>query len=105
MRTDFPAPILTPSDLRAALAVRGITQQGFARLTGRNPRTIRRWCDERRTAPYDIFTATFITVALDAFDRSNQAAASDGPASSFEADAPSNPTASPDPASSSPSNP
>lgn len=90
MRTDIPAPILTPSDLRDALAVRGITQQGFARLTGRNPRTIRRWCDERRLAPFDIFTATFIGVALDAFDRSNQAAASNDPA------------ASPDPASSSP---
>lgn len=61
-------PILFPSDLREALAVRGITQQGFARLTGRNPRTIRRWCDERRLAPYDIFTSTFITVALDKFD-------------------------------------
>lgn len=95
MRTDFSAPILTPSDLRDALAVRGITQQGFARITGRNPRTIRRWCDERRSAPFDIFTATFINVALDKFDASVTATASDGPASSVEADAPSNPTASP----------
>ena len=86
-------PILFPSDLRAALAVRGITQQGFARITGRNPRTIRRWCDERRLAPFDIFTATFITVALDKFDASVTATASNGPA------------ACPDPASSSPSNP
>lgn len=68
--------ILTASDLRAALSERGISQQGFARLTGRNPRTVRRWCDERRLEPFDIFTATFITVALDRFD------ASIGPASS-----------------------
>jgi len=68
--------VLTTSDLRAALSERGISQQGFARLTGRNPRTVRRWCDERRLEPFDIFTATFITVALDRFD------ASIGPASS-----------------------
>lgn len=86
-------PVRTPFDLREALSARGITQQGFARITGRNPRTIRRWCDERRSDPFDIFTATFINVALDAFDRSNQAAASNDPA------------ASPDPASSPPSNP
>jgi len=68
--------VLTTSDLRAALSERGISQQGFARLTGRNPRTVRRWCDERRLEPFDIFTATFITVALDRLD------ASVGPASS-----------------------
>ena len=62
--------ILTPLDLRAALSERGISQQGFARLTGRNPRTVRRWCDERRLDPFDIFTATFITVALDRLDAS-----------------------------------
>lgn len=62
--------ILTPLALRAALSERGITQQGFARLTGRNPRTVRRWCDERRLEPFDIFTATFITVSLDRFDAS-----------------------------------
>ena len=80
MRTDIPAPILTPLDLREALAARGITQQGFARITGRNPRTIRRWCDERRSEPFDIFTATFIGVALDKFDASVTATASDDPA-------------------------
>lgn len=62
--------ISRPSDLRAALSKRGLTQQGFARLTGRNPRTIRRWCDERRPEPFDVFTRTFITVALDRFDAS-----------------------------------
>jgi hypothetical protein len=61
----------TPRQLRAALSKRGITQQGFARLTGRNPRTVRRWCDERRPEPFDVFTRTFITVALDRFDASD----------------------------------
>ena len=102
MRTEIPAPILTPLDLREALAVRGITQQGFARITGRNPRTIRRWCDERRLAPFDIFTATFITVALDKFDKTTGTL---DPASSMGSDASADPAASPDPASSSPSNP
>lgn len=80
MTSTSALPVRTPLDLRAALAVRGITQQGFARLTGRNPRTIRRWCDERRLAPFDIFTATFITVALDKFDASVTATASNDPA-------------------------
>lgn len=93
MTSTSALPILFPLDLREALAVRGITQQGFARLTGCNPRTIRRWCDERRSSPFDIFTSTFITVALDKFDASVTATASDDPA------------ACPDPASSSPSNP
>lgn len=70
--------ILTPLDLRAALSERGITQQGFARLTGRNPRTVRRWCDERRLEPFDIFTATFISVALTTID---QGKSSDAPTS------------------------
>ena len=73
--------VLTPLDLREALSARGITQQGFARLTGRNPRTVRRWCDQRRSDPFDIFTATFITVALDTFDASVTATASTDPAS------------------------
>jgi hypothetical protein len=70
--------ILTASDLRAALSERGISQQGFARLTGRNPRTVRRWCDERRLEPFDIFTATFISVALTTID---QGKSSDAPTS------------------------
>jgi hypothetical protein len=92
MNATSPLLVLTPTDLRAALAARGITQQGFARITGRNPRTIRRWCDERRLAPFDIFTRTFITVALDTFDKTT---ATLDPASSMGADASSNPTASP----------
>jgi len=70
--------VLTTSDLRAALSERGISQQGFARLTGRNPRTVRRWCDERRLEPFDIFTATFISVALTNID---QGKSSDAPTS------------------------
>ena len=92
MNATSPLLVLTPSDLRAALAVRGITQQGFARLTGRNPRTIRRWCDERRLDPFDVFTRTFITVALDKFDK---ATGTLDPTASIGADASSNPTASP----------
>jgi hypothetical protein len=92
MNATPPLLVSTPLDLREALAARGITQQGFARLTGRNPRTIRRWCDERRLAPFDIFTRTFITVALDKFDKTTGTL---DPAASIGADASSNPTASP----------
>lgn len=91
MNATSPGLVLTPSDLREALSARGITQQGFARITGRNPRTIRRWCDERRLDPFDIFTRTFITVALDTFDKTT---ATLDPTSSM------GPDASPEPASS-----
>jgi hypothetical protein len=82
MNATSPLLVLTPTDLRAALAARGITQQGFARITGRNPRTIRRWCDDRRLAPFDIFTRTFIGVSLDKFDeaRAKDHGSGDAPA-------------------------
>ena len=41
---DFPR---TPSQIRAALESRRLSQQSLARMIGVAPRTVRRWCDTR----------------------------------------------------------
>lgn len=58
----------TAAGLRAALESRGLTQQALARLTGCDPRTIRRWCDPRRTAPLRPAPVALIRAALTQHD-------------------------------------
>jgi len=58
----------TPAWLRAALESRGLSQQALARLTGCDPRTIRRWCDPRRTAPLRPAPVALIRAALTRHD-------------------------------------
>lgn len=58
----------TPAWLRAALESRGLTQQALARLTGCDPRTIRRWCDPRRAAPLRPAPVALIRSALTRHD-------------------------------------
>lgn len=88
--------IYLPADLRAALSERGLSQQGFARLVGCNPRTIRRWCDPRRPDNFNLYTRCAIASALEGFDRDNRANRDEQAAASCD------PAASSDPASSTP---
>lgn len=83
--TDASTPIRnthprTPRQLRAALSERGLSQQGLARLAGVDPRTTRRWCDERAGSDRQLGLGpiAIISLALDRFDASNRAAASTG---------------------------
>ncbi len=86
----------TPRQLRAALSERGLSQQALARLAGVDPRTARRWCDERAGSdrPLALGPIAIISVALYRFDASIRAAASQDPAAAPASTAP------PDPASS-----
>jgi transcriptional regulator with XRE-family HTH domain len=54
----------TPSQLRVALAGRNISQQRLARLAGVNPRTVRRWCDDRQGDDRQLALATVALVGL-----------------------------------------
>lgn len=95
---DAPNPVRnthpeTPRQLRAALSERGLSQQALARLAGVDPRTTRRWCDERAGSdrPLALGPIAIISLALDRFDASNRAAASTGsndPAASPAFDSP-----------------
>jgi DNA-binding transcriptional regulator YiaG len=42
---------MTPIALRASLAALGMSQSGFARLTGSNTRTVRRWVSGSAQVP------------------------------------------------------
>jgi len=52
------------SDLRAALAEIGISQAAFADLAGVNPRTVRRWVDQRREEPLSRYATMVIEQTL-----------------------------------------
>jgi transcriptional regulator with XRE-family HTH domain len=87
--TDAPTPVRnthpeTPRQLRAALSDRGLSQQALARLAGVDPRTTRRWCDERAGSdrPLALGPIAIISLALDRFDASIRATASQDPAAS-----------------------
>ena len=53
------------SDLRAALAEIGISQAAFADLAGVNPRTVRRWVDQRRQEPLSRYARMVIEQTLE----------------------------------------
>lgn len=93
--TDAPtaptAPTLNPAWLRGELEARNLSQLAFARLIGCDARTVRRWCDARRTSPLRPAPLALIRGALSQYDALN--AATIGPA------APSGPAASSGPAS------
>lgn len=63
----------TPRQLRAALSERGLSQQALARLAGVDPRTTRRWCDERAGSDrrLGLGPAAILSVALGKFDASD----------------------------------
>lgn len=42
---------MTPTEFRASLSLLGLTQQGFARLSGQDDRTIRRYVSGERAIP------------------------------------------------------
>ena len=76
--TDVQSPVRithpeTPRQLRAALSERGLSQQGLARLAGVDPRTARRWCDERAGSDrrLGLGPTAIISIALDKFDASD----------------------------------
>ena len=52
------------SDLRAALSEIGISQAAFADLAGVNPRTVRRWVDQRRQEPLSRYARMVIEQTL-----------------------------------------
>ena len=87
--TDVHSPVRithpeTPRQLRAALSERGLSQQALARLAGVDPRTTRRWCDERAGSdrPLALGPIAIISLALDRFDASTRATAPQDPAAS-----------------------
>jgi len=81
---DFPR---TPSQIRAALESRRLSQQSLARMIGVAPRTVRRWCDTRagEDRPLSSGAIAMIGVALiryDAQDAEDTGAAPTTPAAS-----------------------
>jgi hypothetical protein len=73
----------TPREIRAGLAARNLSQQALARLVGANPRTVRRWSDERlgEDRQLALGSIAMIGLALDQFDASQKSSGSDNPAS------------------------
>ena len=68
---DFPR---TPSQIRAALESRQLSQQSLARMIGVAPRTVRRWCDTRagEDRPLPSGAIAMIGLALIRYDANAQ---------------------------------
>lgn len=81
---DFPR---TPSQIRAALESRRLSQQSLARMIGVAPRTVRRWCDTRAGEDRSLPSGAIAMIGLaliryDAQDAQNAQDAGDAPTAS-----------------------